>query len=184
MDTSKFLSVGDVVVLTNGMTVSGEIPAKFAYSDSKLSNKLVNNLIEVGKLYETENGDVLKYKQELAKAIAEKFDSYLGYHLKLNDALSYVESVVEGKLIDDSFILESGEFVVVKTAMEGGSTGRDAYPDGHRVYCKRLNADGTYNPDGTEVKFYQSGCFHGTISPDDISPIRTMRMILTNPTFV
>lgn len=185
MNTSKFLVVGDVFVLNDGICVDCNIPAKFVYENSKFSNKLVNHNVIVGKIYSVDSSNILKYKQQLAMDIASEFNNYLGYHLKLNDALSYVESVVGNKVDNNTFVLESGEFVVVKTAMEGGGRSHnDEYPDGHRVYCKRLNADGTYNPDGFEIQFYQSGCFTNVVEPDKITPIRTMRMILTSPTFV
>jgi hypothetical protein len=57
-----------------------------------------------------------------------------------------------------------GEYVVVKTKMEGGGTGHgpgDIYPDGHHVFCKRA--------DGQKVNFYQTGCFTAMI--EDIEPI-------------
>ena len=56
----------------------------------------------------------------------------------------------------------AGEYVVDRVAFEGGSTdggmnGHDDYPDGHHVYCKRLE-DQTI-----EVDFYQNGCFTAMI---------------------
>lgn len=56
-----------------------------------------------------------------------------------------------------------GKYIVTKTAFDGGSTGRDAYPNGHHVFCARTD-DST-----VKVDFYQSGCFTAMI--EDIKPI-------------
>jgi hypothetical protein len=189
MDTSKFLSVGDVIVLNDGMKVYGKIPEKFVHVNCALNNKMVGAEITVGRRYRSLNSsEILNDKQQLALEIANKFESHLGIRPKLNDALKYVESVIAnvyGDVKEETFVFNSGdEFVVVKTAIEGGSTGYDAYPDGYNVYCKKLNADGTYNPDGAEIQFYQSGCFTIVITPDKIKPVRKMKMVMTPPTFV
>jgi hypothetical protein len=62
----------------------------------------------------------------------------------------------------------AGEYVVDRTSFSGGSegggmNGHDDYPDGHHVYCKRLE-DQTI-----EVDFYQSGCFTAMI--EKIKPV-------------
>ena len=74
------------------------------------------------------------------------------------------------------FVIEEGEFIVIRTSYEGGGTGmglHDVYPDGHRVYCKKLK-DGKYDADGIEINFYQSGCFTAIIEPKHLSVIKTM----------
>ena len=56
-----------------------------------------------------------------------------------------------------------GLYVVVRAALEGGGTGHgphDVYPDGWHVTACRLHEDGTYDPAGHLVDFYQSGCFN------------------------
>lgn len=71
-----------------------------------------------------------------------------------------------------------GEYVVLATALEGGGTGHgphDVYPDGHNVYCQKLNSDGSFDSDGLKISFYQSGCFAFMI--EDIAPVRKMKMI-------
>lgn len=79
--------------------------------------------------------------------------------------------------LDTSILL--GEYIVVKTVYGGGGTAmgpHDVYPDGHKVYAKKLT-DGRY---GTplisefEVSFYQSGCF--TCMIQDIKPIRRAKI--------
>lgn len=70
------------------------------------------------------------------------------------------------------------EWVVLHTEMSGGGTGHgphDVYPDGHRVKARRLRPDGTYDPDGQEIGFYQSGCFIGMVEPDKVTITRQMK---------
>lgn len=60
-----------------------------------------------------------------------------------------------------------GEYVVYKTATNGGGTGHgphDIYLDGHHVYCEKVD-----DP-AVRVDFYQSGAFTAMIR--DIQPIR------------
>lgn len=54
----------------------------------------------------------------------------------------------------------SAKFVVTRAEAAGGGTGHgphDVYPDGWEVVAKRLNADGSYNPDGEKILFFQTG---------------------------
>lgn len=58
------------------------------------------------------------------------------------------------------FSYREGRYVVYKTARDGGGTGmgpHDVYPDGHHVYCERLDDR------AVKVDFYQSGCFTAMI---------------------
>ena len=58
------------------------------------------------------------------------------------------------------FAYLEGRYVVYKTAHDGGGTGHgphDVYPDGHHVYCERLDDR------SVKVDFYQSGCFTAMI---------------------
>ena len=71
--------------------------------------------------------------------------------------------------------ISEGEYVVISTVFNGGSYGHDAYPSGHNVSCKRLNK-GKYNSKARVVSFYQSGCFRVMIKPEEIQPIREMKM--------
>jgi len=69
------------------------------------------------------------------------------------------------------------EFVVEKTAFEGGGTGHgphDIYPDGWHVTARQLNSDGTYNSGNKTIEFYQSGCFIDTIK--EVPVVRKMRI--------
>lgn len=73
--------------------------------------------------------------------------------------------------------LSGAHCVVERTAMTGGGTGHDlhdVYPDGWEVRARVLNKDGTYNPKGRVVCFYQSGCFNCMI--ELVRVVRKMRM--------
>src|SRR3990172_8646887 len=60
------------------------------------------------------------------------------------------------------------KFVVIRANMEGGASGEgmsghESWPDGWFITARMLNSDGTYNPDGIELNFSQSGSFTGMI---------------------
>lgn len=57
----------------------------------------------------------------------------------------------------------AGKYVVVKTTFDGGGSTYDGgYPNGHHVFCRKIDND------KIEVNFYQSGCFTAMIT--DIEP--------------
>ena len=65
--------------------------------------------------------------------------------------------------VDDVDSIGTKHFTVIHTDMTGGGTGHgphDVYPDGHQVIAE----DGA----GRRVLFFQSGCFVGMVTPDDI----------------
>ena len=69
------------------------------------------------------------------------------------------------------------EYVVIRAVMEGGGTGHgphDVYPDGWHIHARRLDSDGKYNPEGEEIRFYQSGAF--TCMVPEVEVVRTMQM--------
>lgn len=71
-------------------------------------------------------------------------------HVKIAGELSYL----------------AGKYVVYKTSIDGGGTGHgphDVYPDGHHVFCERLDDR------SVKIDFYQSGCFTAMIT--NIKPI-------------
>lgn len=62
--------------------------------------------------------------------------------------------------LDGTFEYLTGRYMVYKTLLEGGGQGMhpgDVYPDGHHVYCKKLD-----DP-RVEVDFFQTGCFTALI---------------------
>lgn len=86
-----------------------------------------------------------------------------------------VEMVVDLAATDSA--RGDAEFVVTSAGMSGGGTGHgphDVYPDGWGVRAKRLRPDGSYDPDGEQVFFYQSGCFTNVL--DDARKVREMKM--------
>lgn len=78
-----------------------------------------------------------------------------------------------GKVFDTSIFV--GEYVVFLTKL-------DSITSGHRVFAKRLNDDGSYNPEGLRVEFYQSGYlshFGCQITMDQTPVLRTMKKVVT-----
>ncbi|MBP6256487.1 hypothetical protein KA405_01920 [Patescibacteria group bacterium] len=70
-----------------------------------------------------------------------------------------------------------GEYVVTATSITGGGTGHathDIYSDGHRVTAKKLKKNGSWDPNGKEISFYQSGSF--TCVNTDVEVVREMKM--------
>lgn len=62
-------------------------------------------------------------------------------------------------------------FVVETACMQGGGIGHgpnDIYPDGWYIKARRLNENGSYNPNGELISFYQSGCFTCLIPQVDL----------------
>jgi hypothetical protein len=170
----KALQEGDVIKLKTGMKVHALIPEKFVYDNKKMSNALTQHEVTVGR-YHSMKPDISADVERLAKSIIDSFDFHLGVKLKRDSALALIAGVIPTP-VTSTFILDEGEFVVIRTAMEGGGTAmfHDTYPDGHHVFCKRLNPDGSYNDKGMEINFYQSGCFSGTILPKDIEVERVL----------
>ncbi len=75
-------------------------------------------------------------------------------------------------------------FVVIRAEAAGGGTGHgpnDVYPDGWEIIAQRLNADGSYDPDGERILFYQTGQLgsHCYTCQADAEVIGKMRKITT-----
>lgn len=104
-----------------------------------------------------EEGDVIEIKE--GHQIYAKVPEHFVYSNK-KGSFSLTRSNIT---VGGEFAYYSGKYVVKKTCMDGGSTGRDAYPNGHHVFCINLD-DGE-----TEIDFYQSGCFNAMIT--DIKPV-------------
>src|SRR4030042_5752874 len=69
--------------------------------------------------------------------------------------------------IRGQFAYLAGRYVVYKTTNDGGGIGHgpgDVYPDGHHVFCERLE-------DRIKVDFYQTGSFTAMI--EHIEPVRS-----------
>jgi hypothetical protein len=170
----NLLKEGDVIKLENGMKVYGKIPAMFVYSNKPLSDELTNHEIKIGERHFNRT-HIESDKKSLVKDIIHSFDFRLGHKMSDATATKFIDAILPNPTPKE-FVLEGGEFVVIKTSYEGGGMAmfNDYYPDGHRVFCKRLK-DGKYDEDGDEVNFYQSSGFTAMILPDEIQAIRTMK---------
>lgn len=74
--------------------------------------------------------------------------------------------------------IPAGEYAVIEAGSTGQGSGYDGsvdaaviYPDGYKVVCKKMK-DGKYDGEGTEIHFYQSGCFSVVIQPHQIQAVR------------
>jgi hypothetical protein len=107
-----------------------------------------------------QEGDIIEIK-EGHKIYADIPEHFVYENKKGSFKLTHNDIKVEGEL--KYFV---GKYIVYKTTNDGGGMGssiNDFYPDGHHVFCERL--------DNFEVKidFYQSGSFTAMIK--DINPI-------------
>jgi len=105
-------------------------------------------------------GDIIELKKG-DKVYADIPEHFLYANRRGLFKLAHGEALIDGEL---SYL--AGRYVVYKTTYDGGGMGHgphDTYPDGHHVYCERLD-----DP-GVKVDFYQSGCF--TCMLPDIQPV-------------
>jgi hypothetical protein len=70
-----------------------------------------------------------------------------------------------------------GQYVVTSAKLTGGSY-TNRYPDGWKVAARRLSDDGSFDPDGEVVKFYQSG--HFTAMNREVQPVRRLEKEITS----
>lgn len=72
----------------------------------------------------------------------------------------------------------SAKFVVESAKMEGGGGGHggETYPDGWHVRARRLNEDGTYNPNGEAIRFYMTSGFTCLVEPEHVQIVGEMQM--------
>lgn len=76
----------------------------------------------------------------------------------------------------------AGWYVVIDADMEGGGTGmgdHDVYPDGHHVFARKLKGEPpelSYNEKGTEIDFYQTGCFTAMIEEGKVPVLKGVKM--------
>ena len=165
---TKLLQRGDIINLEKGMTVYAEIPEKFYFYKSQLSSKSCKVNVDIGRTYIKKAISEEELFQEISKNI--KFLKVFGIDTippdltssfskdlikKLNLNLSeetFDSSVFAGKYIVD-YVYSDG----------GGSTPDGGYPNGHHVFCHKID-----DP-SISVDFYQTGCFTAMIK--DITPI-------------
>jgi len=174
------LVIGDVILIKNGhnVNVSG-VPSKFFISNRRFSSETRNEDVVIGHLYKLDV-DIAKSLKCIAQRIIEAF-SYEGVKLPVADAVQFATGHIDIPK-SETFIVKGGEFVIIDTKMEGGGSAmgnHDYYPDALRVYCKKLHADGTYNPDGQEIKFYYKSRSHSSGITETIKPIGTLKKEVT-----
>lgn len=76
-----------------------------------------------------------------------------------------VSQVIDLAIHDDE--IANKEFIVLDVQESGGGHGHgahDVYPDGHYVIAQEVGGD-------REVSFYQTGCFIGLVSPEEITRV-------------
>ena len=108
-----------------------------------------------------EEGDIIELKVG-HKVYADIPEHFVFDNCKGSFKMTHHEVVIDAV----NFSYFAGRYVVYKTVFHGGGTGmgpHDVYPDGHHVYCEKL--------DDRSVKadFYQSGCFTAMI--ESIKPV-------------
>jgi hypothetical protein len=82
-----------------------------------------------------------------------------------------------GKKINDfDTSILAGQYVVTKTEFSGCGQGHDVFPDGHKVFAKRILNNKTVT--NFEVSFYQSGCFTCMIKNPTITGHATCKWVV------
>lgn len=170
-----FLQVGDVFEIKKGMKVNAEVPSKFIFTNCRMSNLTSKTKIVVG-IFLKNKMDVEATANELKESIARSVSSVCGAvadPMAVQDLVSSVMNSYEEETLDTTMFC--GEYLVINTTFDGGCGGHDPYPNGHHVFCRKLK-DGKYDPNGTQIDFYQSGSFSSMILPENVQPIRKMTM--------
>lgn len=86
----KFLEVGDIIQLENGMTVYAAIPEKFLHHDAPFSEERLECPIEIGKVYRKSVPDKERFVEQLWLGIRKKL---LGADVKREAVASFVDSL-------------------------------------------------------------------------------------------
>jgi hypothetical protein len=176
---TELLQTGDVIEIKKGMKVYAKLLEKFIYAGHYASEKFAQTDIRVGD-EKTSSFEIDKVKESLVVKIQEAFGRTLSLQVENTAIESFVEPMLLGFKTEtfDTQVYE-GEYVVTKTELSGGGSGHnDTFPDGHHVFCQKLN-NGLFDKEGLEIHFYQTGSFTVTIKKDEIQPIRKL-----NPTFI
>jgi hypothetical protein len=173
---SRELQTGDVIEITKGMRIYAPIPIKLLYTDSPVLTELRVLDIEVGKIRNNYVANIENLKERVAKKIQDVFISETGLQMSDDVAQNFVIQNLQLQMNEQYDGSEfKGEYLVIRTAFEGGYDKEVYYPDGHHVYAKMLQ-EGKYDPDGREISFYQSGEFTAMILPEDIQAVRKMTL--------
>lgn len=174
-----FLKVGDVIELKKGMKVYAEVPSHFIFENRHLSNRLTSHDVEIGNVFDNTHTLDAQTDRLINKIMGRIHEEFASEELKIVDSAKLANHVRENipKQSITKLTIPEGEYVVVNTELDGGGRSHnDVYPDGHRVYCKKLLFDGRYDDKGFEVNFYQSGSFTAMIEPVDLEVVRKLSM--------
>ena len=118
--------------------------------------------------YKNDNGEVDKSKLEIGRYQSEV--THVWTEHKEGGWSRQRREILDVDANDPS--RATAPFVVTSTEMSGGGEGHgpgDAYPDGWGVHAKRLNDDNTWDPDGEEIFFRQSGSFTNHVPAKELS---------------
>ena len=174
---NNLLQEGEVFNLTKGMKAYVAIPERFLCSTRNLSDKTTTTDVTIGQKYNTRTKEIENEIQDLVKQTSESAP-----RLSTDVLYKLIRKAYKGRLRGESFDSSQfmGEYAVIHTENSGGGKqasmgggAPDVYPDGHKVKAKKLAADGSFDPDGTEITFYQTGAF--TAMNKDVPVIRSMQ---------
>lgn len=159
---SEFLQKHDVIEIKKGMKIYADLPRKFAYNNTPLSNHETSIDITVGEV-KTNAFDVEETKEQLIKDIQTSFRFQLGENIDEAKIMEFVNQILDSVQPEtfDTSIFE-GEYVVTRAF---------SHSTGHHVFCRKLKKDvDVYDENDIYISFYQSGFYMAIIK--DISPIR------------
>ena len=172
---NQLLQEGDVFCLAKGMQAYVSMPQRFVYANRILSDEAAETNIKVGEVRKTRTKDI---EQEIRKIVDESCRKAP----RLNSDAMYklIRKSYKGRLRGETFKTDQfvGEYVVIHTEVSGGGnqgtpSGSEHYPDGHLVKAKKLLTDGTFDEEGIEISFYQSGSF--TAMNPSVPVVRKMK---------
>lgn len=130
-----------------------------------------------------EVGDVFEARKNMR--VYAKIPSHFAYSNTPNDPTPVMRDLTVGEIIRrrDGHTLDlgylKGRYVVEHARSQGGGTAHgphDIYPDGWHIRARKLNDDGSYNPLGIEIEFYQSGAF--TVVNKDVLVVGKLRRLV------
>lgn len=120
-------------------------------SISSIRELNMNRLLEVGDVFNIRDG----------MSVSAHVPQHYVYANRKGD-FSLTKATVTVDNMKFGYI--QGTYVVTHTTFDGGGTGHgphDVYPNGHHVFCERLD-------DGFNVDFYQTGAFNCLVRMEEI----------------
>lgn len=172
----ELLQRGNVFKIKKGMRVYTDIPSKYVLENCRNSNRKTATDITVGEILTSTASDKTKDLIYIRNDIINVFNKHgLKIHEEtVNDFLKGLNISLKEEQFNTSIF--TGEYVVTHTESSGGGPGfepGDVYPDGWKVTAKKLK-NGTYNQNGLEVTFFQTGRFSTMIPPKYVTLLGDM----------